>query len=184
MNRPLIFLLTLVFAASAAPASATGLVRDIRLEVDSVENRLYVYEDGEELRSYKVSVGTRKHPTPKGTFKIRRMIWNPRWVPPPVGWAKGKTAKEPGDPDNPMKKVKIFFKDPDYYIHGTGAVDKLGEPASHGCIRMDPEEAGEVAALLMEASGAPEHESFIRRILRLGRPRTVNLPATVELRVR
>ena len=185
MRQRTTLLLTLLTLGFSAPAAATDLVRNISLEVVASENTMYVLEDGEELKTYKVSVGTKKHPTPEGTFKVRRMIWNPRWVPPPdASWAKGKTAKEPGDPDNPMKKVKIFFKEPDYYIHGTGAVDKLGEAASHGCIRMDPEEAGELAALLMEATGAPEAESWIRRILRMGRTRTVNLPAAVTFVVR
>lgn len=181
MRHGTTILLTLLTLGLATPAAGSQLVRNITLETVTAENMLYVYEDGIELKSYKVSVGTRKHPTPEGNFKIRRMIWNPRWVPPPVAWARGKKAAEPGDPDNPMKKVKIFFKEPDYYIHGTGAVDKLGEAASHGCIRMDPEDAGELAALLMEASGAPERESWIRRIIRLGKPRTVTLPASIEL---
>lgn len=177
--------LSLLVLSFSAPSIASASVESLRLEADAVENVLYVYDGEEQIKSYKISVGTDDHPTPKGTFEIRRMIWNPRWVPPPTAkWAKGKTAKEPHDPDNPMKKVKIFFKEPDYYIHGTAATHKLGQPASHGCIRMDPEEAGELAQMIMKASGAPQDESWIRRILRLGRPRSINLPATVEFTVR
>ena len=180
MKSILLPLVLSLFAAGELRADRPVL----KLEVDTENNTLSVYEDGELKKAYTVSVGTDDHPTPKGSFSIRRMIWNPRWVPPPnAAWARGKTAKGPGDPDNPMKKVKIFFKEPDYYIHGTGAIDQLGSAASHGCIRMDPEEAGEVARMIMEATGAPEDESWIRRILRLGRERSINLPASVSLEV-
>ena len=32
-------------------------------------------------------------------FWVRRVIWNPRWVPPNEPWARGKTPKGPGDPN-------------------------------------------------------------------------------------
>jgi hypothetical protein len=59
-----------------------------------------------------VAVGTAKYPTPRGTYEISKIIWNPGWVPPDSPWAKGKTSKPPGHPENPMKLVKIFFKEP------------------------------------------------------------------------
>lgn len=178
-------ILTTLLLTFLAVGEARADLADLRLEVDTENNTLSVYEGEELVRSYTVSVGTDQHPTPKGEFRIRRMIWNPRWVPPPdAAWARGETAKEPGDPDNPMKKVKIFFREPDYYIHGTGATHKLGTAASHGCIRMHPDEAGELAQMIMQATDAPEDESWIRRILRLGRERSINLPKSVPVVVR
>ena len=47
----------------------------------------------------------------RGDFSVRRVIWNPRWVPPNSKWARGKKPMGPG-PDNPMGRVKIFFKEP------------------------------------------------------------------------
>jgi hypothetical protein len=64
-----------------------------------------------------------------------------------------------------MKVVKIFFKEPDYYIHGTDAVGSLGEAASHGCLRMDPEEVADLAKLIMEHGGEPHEENWFWRIL-------------------
>jgi hypothetical protein len=94
------------------------------------------------------------------------MIWNPSWRPPPnSSWAKGKTAKGPGEPGNPMKVVKIFFQEPDYYIHGTGDVESLGSAASHGCLRMDPEQVADLAKLIMEHGGQPREENWFWRIL-------------------
>src|SRR5712691_9815084 len=42
----------------------------------------------------------------------------------------------PGNPKNPMRAVKIFFNEQDYYIHGTNQEDAIGYAAAHGCIRM------------------------------------------------
>ena len=65
-----------------------------------------------------------------GRFIVRHIVWNPAWVPPNAGWAKGKQPAAPGDPKNPMRAVKIFFQEPDYYIHGTNAEESIGYAAS------------------------------------------------------
>ncbi|HUR91362.1 MAG TPA: L,D-transpeptidase family protein, partial [Gemmatimonadaceae bacterium] len=77
--------------------------------------------------------------------------------------------KEPGDPANPMQTVKMFFQEPDYYIHGTPAVESLGEAASKGCLRMDPQEVASVAQWVMEHGGQPRPPSWFERIRRLAR---------------
>jgi hypothetical protein len=66
-----------------------------------------------------------------------------------------------------MKVVKMFFKEPTYYIHGTGDLRSLGDAASHGCLRMAPADAAQVARWLMEHGGQPRGENWFRRILRL-----------------
>ena len=127
---------------------------------------LFVTRGDSTIKSYAVAVGQEKYPTPLGTFTIRKIVWNPSWRPPPeADWAKGKTAKGPGDPGNPMKVVKIFFQEPDYYIHGTGDVESLGSAASHGCLRMDPTEVADLAQLIMEHGGQPRGENWFWRIL-------------------
>lgn len=64
-----------------------------------------------------------------------------------------------------MKVVKIFFQEPDYYIHGTDDVESLGSAASHGCLRMDPTEIAGLAKLIMEHGGQPRGENWFWRIL-------------------
>ena len=115
-----------------------------------------IFESGVvEIRTFDVAVGQPRYPTPTGTYSIRRIVWNPSWHPPPgSAWAKGKTAKGPGDPGNPMKVVKIFFKEPDYYIHGTNAPQSIGEAASHGCIRMTEGDAVSLAKTIQRAGGS------------------------------
>jgi lipoprotein-anchoring transpeptidase ErfK/SrfK len=156
----------------------------LRLEVDLSERRLRLIEGGEVVQSYPVAIGKPSYPTPKGTFRIRRIIWNPRWVPPDSEWAKKKIARGPGDPKNPMGRVKIFFQEPDYYIHGTREVDSLGQAESHGCIRMRNSDVIAVAKRVMAAGGRPAEPSFIRKVVnRVRSTREVRLsnPVTVKI---
>lgn len=134
------------------------------------ERKLYVKSGGEVLREYPIAVGLEEYPTPLGRYMIRRIVWNPRWTPPPNSeWARAMKPREPGHPANPMKLVKIFFKEPDYYIHGTDALSSLGTAASHGCLRMDPFDAADVAKYIMENGGQPREESWFWKILHFGR---------------
>jgi lipoprotein-anchoring transpeptidase ErfK/SrfK len=156
-------------AAAAEPARAgvaeAGGAASLSIHVDLSARTLTVLRDGEEVQSYPVAVGQPKHPTPTGRFSIRHVVWNPKWVPPDAGWAKGKKATAPGDPKNPMGRVKLFFKEPDLYIHGTRDLDSLGEAESHGCVRMRNVDAIEVAKLVMAAGGKPQDPSWFRRVL-------------------
>jgi lipoprotein-anchoring transpeptidase ErfK/SrfK len=165
--------------ASVAQAQEAGL----RLEVDLSDNQLSVYRGDEVVETYAVSTGKEKYPTPTGTFRVRKIVWNPSWVPPEEKWAKDKSPKPPGHPDNPMKRAKIFFKEPDYYIHGTGDIESLGAPASHGCVRMSPEEVTELARLLMEHGGKPKPLPWYRRIFKSKKTAVVVLAQPIELRI-
>ena len=137
------------------------------------------------LKTYAIAIGQDKYPTPTGTFRIRKIVWNPSWRPPPgADWARGKEARGPGDPKNPMKVVKMFFQEPDYYIHGTDQVESLGSAASHGCLRMDPTEVADLAKLVMEHGGQPRDENWFMRILHFRREEKVvylNNPVTLTI---
>lgn len=176
--KPLI-LLILTCLLPVASASAGEML----LEVDLNARELVVSVDGEELKRYPVSVGKEKNPTPMGEFKIRKVIFNPSWVPPNEKWAKGKSPKPPGHPENPMKRVKMFFREPDYYIHGTGDEDSLGKAESHGCIRMDPDDVTELARLVLEHGGKPMPDPWWKRIFRRKSTQVVMLSAPVQLQI-
>lgn len=123
-------------------------------------------------------------PTPAGDFNIHRIVGNPAWIPPDEPWAKGKKPQPPGAAANPMKLVKIFFKGPDYYIHGTNEVESLGEAESHGCLRMDPDDAYRVARYLMEHGGQPRDESWFWRVVHFrSETKTVYLDTPVPMTV-
>lgn len=156
----------------------------LRMVIDISERKLYVEEDGSRIESYNVAVGAANHPTPRGSFAVQRIIWNPRWVPPNSDWAKGEKPREPGDPKNPMGRVKIFFKDPTYYIHGTNAESSIGTAASHGCVRMLNDDVIELARLLVDRSGTPVEPGLIQRLINRARQtRELRLETPVPLRV-
>lgn len=172
-------------APSVSPASIAPDDAEVRLVVDLSDRELYVM-DGEEVeRTYRVAVGKPEHPTPTGDFRIRRVVWNPRWVPPDAGWARGKKARGPGDPRNPMGRVKIFFEEPDYYIHGTHEEDSLGRAESHGCVRMRNSEAVDLAKIVMDNGGERREPGWFRRVMnRVTRTQEVHLSGPVRLTVR
>ena len=172
----------LIFGLGAARSPSVPAT-SLTLEASLSERKLTLKRDGEAIKTYDVAVGASAHPTPTGTFAIRKVVWNPSWVPPDEKWAKGSTPKAPGNPANPMKMVKIFFQEPDYYIHGTGAVESLGEAASHGCLRMDPNDAAEVALMVMENGGVTRDWDWVKGILHVGEQRTVTMQQTAPLSI-
>jgi murein L,D-transpeptidase YcbB/YkuD len=82
-----------------------------------------------------------------------------------------------------MKRVKMFFKEPDYYIHGTGDEESLGKAESHGCIRMSPEDVTRLAQLVMEHGGKPMPEPWYRRIFRKKVTQVVYLEAPIPVEI-
>lgn len=177
--RPLfISLIALSFAAGIPAEAATS---PLSLAVSTKKKILVVRENGKEVQRYTVAVGTKKKPTPNGRFTVSHIVWNPSWHPPNEVWARGKKATPPGHPDNPMKVVKIFFQEPDYYIHGTGDDDSLGEAASHGCIRMGEADVFALARYLQEHGGAPKPEEWYDKVTKAGRPASVVLPKPLTI---
>jgi len=125
----------------------------MRIEVDLSTREMKVIENGDVTHTFGVAVGRPSHPTPTGEFHTGDIVWNPDWKPPPVDWAKNKHYEAPGAPSNPMQGVKIYFRAPYYFIHGTNNPDSIGEAASHGCIRMTPDDAISLAHLIEKAGG-------------------------------
>lgn len=155
-----------VFGTAGGDTSVAVDPSGLRLVADLSDGRLRMYEADSLLWQYPISTGKDGYETPVGSYRIRKLIWNPSWTPPNSPWARKYTPKRPGEPGNPMKVVKIFFKEPTYYIHGTGEIGRLGTPASHGCIRMDPEHVAEVARYVMQYGGEPRTDNWFMRILR------------------
>jgi lipoprotein-anchoring transpeptidase ErfK/SrfK len=125
----------------------------IALRVSLSTRELRVVQNGKTLVTYGVAVGRPSHPTPTGAFRTGDIEWNPSWTPPPAKWAEKKTYQPPGSAANPMQGVKIYFRAPYYFIHGTNNPGSIGEAASHGCLRMVPEDAKELARRIERAGG-------------------------------
>lgn len=175
----------IVSSVEAAIAQPAPRLENFSLVADVSDRTLYVMSGTRVVRTYPVSVGEPGFDTPTGQFTIRRMIWNPDWRPPNSGWARGKKYEAPGSPGNPMGRVKMFFRDPDFYIHGTGLTSSLGSARSHGCIRMRNIDVVELARLVMVNGGDPKNpEWFQETIAQADQSRHVTLPRPVTFRVR
>lgn len=159
------------------------MAASVTVQVDLSQRALRVVDGDSVLKQYDVAIGKRDKPTPTGDFEIKKIVWNPSWHPPDEKWARGKDPKGPGDPDNPMKRVKIFFSEPDYYIHGTDDVDSLGDAASHGCVRMSAQDVTELAKLLMDQGGKPMPEPWYRRLFHLRRTKVIYLTNPIAMEV-
>jgi L,D-transpeptidase ErfK/SrfK len=174
-------------APFAAPeAEASPLAAPVEVEVDLSDRELRVIgQNGETVRSYRVAIGSANHATPPGSYTLDRIIWNPRWVPPPNReWARGAKARAPGDPANPMQVAKIYFREPWYYIHGTNAPESMGEAASRGCIRMRPEDVRDLGLLLMRETGHERGEGWVESVLAGNRSEEIRLPRPVRFTIR
>ena len=154
----------------------------VSLKADLSSRTLTVMGANGAIRTFAVAVGSPSYPTPAGTYKIRRIIWNPSWNPPDSKWAKKETPKGPGEKGNPMKVAKIFFREPDYYIHGTAQVNSLGDAASHGCLRMAPDDVAELAQFLMQNGGQAREEGWFSRVIHMRwKTHTVTLSQPITL---
>lgn len=158
------------------------IAQELEVEVDRSANRVYVYRNGSRIRSYLASVGQPSYETPAGSYRISSIVWNPWWHPPESEWARDREPVPPG-PNNPMGRVKLNFA-PLYYIHGTPETGKLGEPVSHGCVRLTNEHAIELARMVMEVGAPGIGEEEIDALLRNTKnTRTISLAHPVPLKV-
>ncbi|HSJ63011.1 MAG TPA: L,D-transpeptidase [Gemmatimonadaceae bacterium] len=150
-----------------------------RVELNIPAFRVDVLRDSVRIRSFGVAVGSRQFPTPRGSYTITEIVWNPWWYPPPSGWAKEDTVTPPG-PRNPMGRVKLQLADV-YYIHGTPLEQSIGSAASHGCIRMRNADAIALARLLQEGAGITMNDDEIERLIASRRTRIVPLADSVSI---
>ncbi len=84
-----------------------------------------VEEDGAQLYQWPVSTGAPGYDTPSGEFKPFRM-------------ERDHFSREWDDAPMPNS---IFFTQEGHAIHGSGHLKAIGTPASHGCVRLRPENA-------------------------------------------
>lgn len=118
--KTLVAAAALIFASMATPALSAA----IEARVDLSEQRMMVYENGSLRHSWPVSTARRGYVTPTGTYGPTRMH---------KMWYSRKYHNSP-------MPYSIFFRG-GYAIHGTGDLKRLGSPASHGCVRLHPDNA-------------------------------------------
>src|SRR5712692_7267932 len=112
-------------------ASAAGA--HVLINVDKSSQQMTVSVDGAPRYRFTVSTGRPGLGTPSGTFHPQRM--EPTWF-----------SKEYYNSPMPHS---IFFHG-GYAIHGSYEINRLGGPASHGCIRLHPQNAATLFALVKQ----------------------------------
>jgi murein L,D-transpeptidase YcbB/YkuD len=83
-----------------------------------------------------------------------------------------------------MQGVKIYFREPAYFIHGTNDPESIGSAASHGCVRMETSQAMALARRLMEHGGATRDDEWFDKVAaNPGDTYVVMLPNSVPLEI-
>lgn len=118
------------FPAAALPAAAATV------SIDLSTQRMHVESSGGARYDWRISSAREGYVTPTGTFQAERFA------------AVYHSKKY----DNAPMPHAIFF----YYgfaIHGTNQVRHLGQPASHGCVRLAPQNATRLFNLMKAEGG-------------------------------
>ena len=116
-----------LFASGAAQAK-------VAITVDKDNQQMTVAVDGVERYRWPVSSGIPSYETPNGSFRAFRM-------------EEDHYSKEFDEAPMPHS---IFFTKIGHAIHGTDSVNRLGSPASHGCVRLSRANAATLYALVKE----------------------------------
>src|SRR5208282_4560109 len=121
----------LACAAISSAADARVVVR-----VSKSHQMMYVYVDGYLQHSWPVSTARGGYSTPSG-------VYNPT--------SFDRYHRSSKYHNSPMPH-SIFFSG-GYAIHGSYDVGHLGRPASHGCIRLHPDDAAELYDIVRSSGG-------------------------------
>lgn len=120
-----------LLVSAAAPASANLLFpgqASVYAKVSIADQRMDVVinrgNGKKETYTWKVSTGRKGFETPPGKFR-------PDYIDELHHSTKYENAPMP---------FSVFFND-GIAVHGTTELKRLGSPASHGCVRLDPQNA-------------------------------------------
>ena len=110
----------------AAPAQA-----DLLVNISKSQQRISVMVDGTEAYRWAVSTGRRGYDTPAGNFRparLERHWYSRQYELTPMPWA--------------------VFVHRGYAMHATNEIGNLGHVASHGCVRLRPDNAATLYSLV------------------------------------
>jgi lipoprotein-anchoring transpeptidase ErfK/SrfK len=117
-------------SAGWVPEDAVDLVAgDHRVEVDLAARRLTVFDGDEVVLETPVAVGAPDAPTPTGTFALIDRLQSPDPNSPYGPFALGLSAHSD-------TFSEFAGGDGQIGIHGTDDPSSIGQPVSHGCVRV------------------------------------------------
>ena len=122
-------LAVLLLQFQSPSAFAANLVARISLSSQTMT----VSQNGFVRYRWKVSTARKGYVTPQGS-------WSAKWL------SRDHRSRKY---DNAPMPYAVFFNG-GYAVHATFDLKRLGRPASHGCIRLHPENAAEFFALASE----------------------------------
>ena len=96
-----------------------GAKAEVFITIDKSDQTMYV-ETLTDTYEWPISTGRKGFNTPSGQYKpylLKRLHYSKKYDNAPMPWS-------------------IFFHE-GYAIHATGEVERLGSPASHGCVRLE-----------------------------------------------
>jgi len=108
--------------------------------IDLSDQKASLIENGEIIRSYPVSSGAWETPTPRGTFQIHRkqdLRISNQDVPYRMPYYMAFTKSE-SHGLHALPYLGNIANNSDYWHE---ALDHIGRPVSHGCVRLLPEDA-------------------------------------------
>src|SRR5215813_5704423 len=117
--------------ALAIAAVATEAEAKLDLYVDKSAQQISIIQNGYLLYVWPVSTGRDRFSTPSGVFtpeRLERSWFSKAYYNAPMPHA-------------------IFFHN-GYAIHGSYDIAQLGGPASHGCVRLHPQDAAQLFAMV------------------------------------
>ena len=128
----------LVAAAALLGLNAPAARASVLVAIDKSTQQMSVSVDGAPRYRWVVSTGRAGYGTPSGTYRPQRMERT---------WFSKEYYNSP-------MPYSIFFHG-GYAIHGSYEINRLGGPASHGCVRLHPSNAATLYALVgREGMGA------------------------------
>lgn len=110
-----------------------------RIVVDLSKEMLYAYDGDVLFMQEPISTGLEFTPTPRGTFTVFAMTPS-RYMQGPLPGVSSQVYDLPGVPWN------LYFTKDGAVIHGAYWHDHFGEPWSHGCVNLAPENARKLYA--------------------------------------
>lgn len=117
-------MLQYIFVICAFWGIAGSANAELVAKVDVSEQRMRVYLNGEHLYTWPVSTARRGKYTPRGSWKAKYL---------------SKHHRSSRYNNAPMPYA-IFYSG-HYAVHGTNQINRLGRPASAGCVRLHPDNA-------------------------------------------
>lgn len=173
--------------SAASQTNALGEGKFSHLEIEVSHSRHFFKLVGrasggghEVLYECNVGLGSREFPTPQGVYYVTHIYDDsPWWIPPPNrAWAAGQSPSRriyggtmaPLLKKRPLKdkksvvtsedkiEKKVKLDDYGYRFHGTNAPRSIGRNQSHGCVRMIPDDAKKVAAIIKQFVGVARRE--------------------------